>query len=67
MVKYKTMCLLLAMTTVFDWELEQMDVKTAFLHGELDETIYMRQPKGFIDKSKPEHACLLKKSIYGLK
>lgn len=66
-VKYKTMRLLLAMTAVFNWELEQMDVKTAFLHGDLNETIHMRQPKGFIDKEKAEHACLLKKSIYELK
>ncbi len=44
-----------------------MDVKTAFLHGDLSEIIYMRQPKGFIDKTKPEHVCLLKKSLYGLK
>ena len=62
-VKYKTMRLMLAMVAVFDWELEQMDVKTAFLHGDLKETIYMRQPLGFEDKSKPDHVCLLKKSI----
>ena len=66
-VKYKTLRLLLAMTTVYDLELEQMDVKTTFLHGDLDETIYMRQPKGFIDYVHPNHACLLNKSIYGLK
>ena len=66
-VKYKTLRLLLAMTAVYDFELEQMDVKTAFLHGDLDETIYMRQPKGFIDSVHPNHACLLNKSIYGLK
>ncbi|CAM8954218.1 unnamed protein product [Rhodiola kirilowii] len=66
-VKYKTMRLLLAMATVFDWELEQMDVKTAFLHGDLDETIYMSQPKGFEDKKCPDHVCFLNKSIYGLK
>ncbi|CAN1262899.1 Retrovirus-related Pol polyprotein from transposon TNT 1-94 [Linum perenne] len=66
-VKYKTLRLLLAMTAVFNWELEQMDVKTAFLHGDLKETMYMKQPEGFIDKSKPDHVCCLKKSIYGLK
>jgi len=42
-----------------------MDVKTAFLHGDLKETIYMEQPESFVeDKSK---VCLLKKSLYGLK
>lgn len=66
-VKYKTLRLLLAFATVHDWDIEQMDVKTAFLHGNLDETIYMKQPEGFVDKSKPDHVCLLKKSIYGLK
>ncbi|CAM8977202.1 unnamed protein product [Rhodiola kirilowii] len=49
-VKYKTMRLLLAMTDVFNLEFEQMDIKTAFLHGNLDEILYMKQPKGFIDK-----------------
>ncbi|CAH9119721.1 unnamed protein product [Cuscuta europaea] len=66
-VKFKTLRLLLAMTTVFDWELEQMDVKIAFLHGDINETIYISQPPGFICKNKPDHVCLLKKSIYGLK
>jgi hypothetical protein len=61
------MRLLLAMAAVYDYEIEQMDVKTAFLHGDLDETIYMKQPKGFVDSSKPDHVCLLRKSIYGLK
>ncbi|CAM8957759.1 unnamed protein product [Rhodiola kirilowii] len=44
-----------------------MDVKTAFLHGDLDEKLYMKQPIGFIDKQKPEHVYFLQKSIYGLK
>ncbi|CAM8983762.1 unnamed protein product [Rhodiola kirilowii] len=66
-VKYKTLRMLLAMTTVYDWQLHQMDVKFAFLHGSLNETIYMSQPPGFIDKTHPDHVCLLMKSIYGLK
>ena len=44
-----------------------MDVKTAFLQGDLEEEIYMRQPEGYIDKDRPNHVCKLKKSIYGLK
>ena len=44
-----------------------MDVKTAFLQGDLEEEIYMRQPDRRIDNDKPNHVCKLKKSIYGLK
>ncbi|KAL2239854.1 UNVERIFIED_CONTAM: Retrovirus-related Pol polyprotein from transposon TNT 1-94 [Sesamum indicum] len=66
-VKYTTVRIILALTAHFDWELKQMDVKTAFLHGDLDECIYMRQPVGFIEKNKPDHVCLLRKSLYGLK
>jgi hypothetical protein len=51
----------------FDLEVEQMDVKTMFLHGDLEEEIYMKQPKGFIVKGKKELVCKLKKSLYGLK
>ena len=42
-------------------------MKTAFLHGDLDETIYMEQPEGFIDKEKKQMVCRLKKSLYGFK
>jgi hypothetical protein len=44
-----------------------MDVKTSFLHGDLEEEIYMKQPKGFDVKVKKEMVCNLKKSMYGLK
>jgi len=55
----------MAIVNQFNLELEQMDVKTAFLHGDLEVTIYMEQPEGFVeDKSR---VCLLKKSLYGLK
>ncbi len=66
-VKHKTIRVLLAMVSALDFELEQLDVKTAFLHGNLEENIYMTQPEGFQDPEKKEYACLLKKSLYGLK
>ena len=58
---------LLSLTTTFDLEVEQMDVKTTLLHWNLDEEIYMKQPEGFIVKGNKELACNLKKSLYGLK
>ena len=66
-VKHTSIRVLLALTAVFDMELEQMDVKTAFLHGELEETIYMAQPEGFKKAGMENHVCLLEKSLYGLK
>ena len=55
------------MVALFDLELEQLDVKTAFLRGELEEQIFMHQPEGFIIEGKEDHVCRLKKSLYGLK
>ena len=52
---------------MFDLEVEQLDVKTAFLHGTLDEVIYMHQPPGLIKKGDEDKVYLLLKSLYGLK
>lgn len=57
----------LALVANMDLEIEQLDVKTAFLHGDLEEEIYMEQPEGFQEKEKEHLICKLKKSLYGLK
>ncbi|KAG8490704.1 hypothetical protein CXB51_013774 [Gossypium anomalum] len=66
-VKHSLIPALLHIVAMHDLELEQLDVKTTFLHGELEEDIYMQQPEGFIVSEKEDYVCLLKKSLYGLK
>ena len=65
--RFESLRLLLALATLEDWEIHQMDVKSAFLNGVLDEEIYMEQPIGFITTGKETKVCHLKKAIYGLK
>lgn len=62
-VKHVSIRLLLSIVVNFDLELEQLDVKTAFLYGNLDEEIYMNQPECFIEQGDESKVCLLKKSL----
>ncbi|KAD2804168.1 hypothetical protein E3N88_37545 [Mikania micrantha] len=63
----KSIRILIAISAYYDYEIWQMDVKTAFLNGHLTEDVYMAQPEGFVDPKNPNKVCKLKKSIYGLK
>ena len=63
--KVTSIRLLLSVAAAFDFEVEQMDVKTTFLHGDLEEGIYMKQPEGSVVKGKKELVCKLKKSFMG--
>ena len=63
----KSIRILLSIAAHLDYEIWQMDVKTAFFNGNLDERIYMMQPDGSIAKGQEHMLCKLKKSIYGLK
>eukprot|EP00253_Pinus_taeda_P001858 PITA_01858 len=64
--KMNSICLVLSLVASFKWEVYQMDVKSAFLHGDLHEEIYMEQPLGFI-QTDSSLVCRPKKSLYGLK
>lgn len=66
-VKLNTIRSVLCIVAIENLHLEQLGVKTAFLHGELHEEIYMHQPEGFSEKGKENLVCKLKKSLYGLK
>ena len=65
--KLHTIRILLSLATNLEWDLWQMDVKNAFLQGELEDEVYMRPPPGLEDMVKPGNVLRLKKAIYGLK
>ncbi|KAH9648891.1 hypothetical protein KPL70_025781 [Citrus sinensis] len=66
-VRHASIRVLMAITATQNLELEQLDVKTAFLHGNLQEEIFMSQPEGYESPDRRDYVCLLKKSFYGLK
>ena len=66
-IRYSSIRSLLALANKNNLEIHQMDVKTAFLQGNLDSEIYMKQPEGYVNAIKPNHVCKLNKGIYGLK
>lgn len=66
-VKPATIRVILSFAVSKGWCLRQLDVKNMFLHGVLEEDVYMRQPTGYEDKLKPNYVCKLDKALYGLK
>ncbi|KAK8506813.1 hypothetical protein V6N12_000384 [Hibiscus sabdariffa] len=64
---FKSIQILLAIAAFHDYEIWQMDVKTAFLNGKLEEDVYMTQPEGFVTRENAGKVCKLQRSIYGLK
>jgi hypothetical protein len=65
--KLNTIRMLIALATKKHWMIHQLDVKSAFLNGELKEEVYLEQPEGFVQKGKEHLVCRLKKALYGLK
>ncbi|GJV22826.1 ribonuclease H-like domain-containing protein [Tanacetum coccineum] len=66
-VKPATIRTVLSLAVSRNWPIHQLDVKNAFLHGHLSETVYMHQPPEFVDPNKPDYVCHLQRSLYGLK
>ncbi|GJU65219.1 ribonuclease H-like domain-containing protein [Tanacetum coccineum] len=66
-VKPATIRTVLSLAVSREWPIHQLDVKNAFLHGHLTETVYMHQPPGFVDSVHPDYVCHLQRSLYGLK
>ena len=67
MAKMNTIRVILSLTTNYEWEMYQMDVRNVFLQGELEEEVYMDIPQGYNIKVPKTHVCKLRKAIYGLK
>ena len=65
--RYTTIRTIISLVAVFEWKLHQMDVKTAFLNGKIEEEVYIEQPEGVVTHGKKTHVCKLKKAVYGLK
>ena len=63
----EAICLLLAYACSKNVKVYQMDVKSAFLNGELEEEVYIEQPEGFQLSENTDYVCKLKKTLYGLK
>lgn len=66
-IKPTTIRMILSLAVSFNWKIKQLDVSNAFLHGDLDIPVFMEQPPGFIDQTKSNYVCRLRRSLYGLR
>ncbi|KAK1611873.1 hypothetical protein QYE76_035546 [Lolium multiflorum] len=66
-IKPTTIRVILSLAVMQGWQMRQLDVDNAFLHGHLEEDVYMVQPAGYVDSRFPHRVCKLEKSLYGLK
>jgi hypothetical protein len=65
--RYTLIRTIIALAAKMKWKLHQMDVKTSFLNGVIEEEVYIEQPQGFEVEDRKSHVCRLKKALYGLK
>jgi hypothetical protein len=65
--RYTSIRTIIALAAKMKWKLHQMDVKTTFLNGVIEEEVYIEQPQGFEVEDRKTHVCRLKKALYGLK
>jgi hypothetical protein len=65
--RYTSIRTIIALAAKMKWKLHQMDVKTAFINGVIEEEVYIEQPQGFEVEDRKSHVCILKKALYGLK
>jgi hypothetical protein len=66
-VRYTYIQSIIDIAAEMGWRIHQMDVKTAFLNGFIEEEVYIEQPQGFEVLGRESHVCLLRKALYGLK
>ncbi len=66
-VKLLTLGIFFAIVGYLNLHCHQMDAKTAFLNGDLEQDVYMEQPEGCVNSTRPDHVCELQKALYGLK
>ena len=65
--RYTSIKTIMALASMMKWDLHQMDVKTTFLNGVIEEEVYIKKPQGSEVEDKATYVCKLKKALYGLK